>query len=1015
MSTKKDLLLLLLDVGEHMRPYLPLLHRLIFDVLTCKLISKPNHEVAVVLYGTKGTRHALYDAADPDGSYPYVTVLRPLQNVASHLELRRFAFAADPLPLEQQQQVEEAEEPHDPVADAEEHDASTAATAAAAAEEEAEELLARLEAAGLTCGDAACMVRALRLFGPAGPRADWGDGLVVGLDVLASALKERFQRGQPEAGKQGAVRAVLVSNMLAESVPYDDEFRAEMAAVCIDRNIQLDVFCLDHYLPPTAQPPPQRGGKSGNNNTNNGSSFNNGGSKGGSSSKGAVYDTLSLLPPELAAVRQRNLEQLHTLRAELAPATFRHLREPAELLSLFRAKEVMLQASNAVFRLNPGSAAGGEEEEVSQAAPGITLGVKLYKKVRRARVEEWRSVLEQPPPPPSAASAAAAGGAVHSNEAATGGDDGAGGGGGPSTSAGADPAFLRDPGFLRDVEYEDPTTGEKFSRKELVAKGYLYGKQAVPIQRYHSEYGGGVDEQMLKFREKDFSLLGFVDERNVPHHRLIDEPYVVLGDSPSSAVAIAALALALNDAKQAGIVRFLLRRDAPQLGALTPHLSDSADVPHALLLSPLPFAEDIRPHAFATFRNEAEAAEVRRLLAEARGEPLPPTPPPASTSSSSANGQQQQPPLRYEKLQPSEEQQAAALALVRSLDLGPGSLSSTLPSHGGGGGGGGSGAGGGGEPRPEALVPELTANPHLHRCYELVASRALDPEAQLPHPDDDPLVGLVLRPHGRFWPPGATAALGRAEQLLQSRERVKGEGPAAKRARFGEPSGAGAAGAAAEGQEGAAAGPSTDTDRHQQQQQLVSGRAVGAAAGGGGSGAVRVSRVGELSAEADFAAMLAQDAESASDAARQMQELIRMLVDKSIGSQLYDKALKCVHALRRGCLDMGRAGAFNSFLRDLVTWCKQRGRGTFVSMLATQPVGLITTADMTQAAAASTRTRAAATAAGPLTAVPFQDDGGAVEPGAAESFLEQQTRPAAVEEEATLPAVVMDDEFEDMD
>ncbi|GIL67890.1 hypothetical protein Vafri_21162 [Volvox africanus] len=88
----------------------------------------------------------------------------------------------------------------------------------------------------------------------------------------------------------------------------------------------------------------------------------------------------------------------------------------------------------------------------------------------------------------------------------------------------------------------------------------------------------------------------------------------------------------------------------------------------------------------------------------------------------------------------------------------------------------------------------------------------------------------------------------------------------------------------------------------------------------GGTAAARVSKVSELNAVEDFRAMLAQGRDSASEAVRQMQELVRELVSRSIGDQLYDKAVKCVQALRGGCASSGRAGAFNSFLRDLVTW-----------------------------------------------------------------------------------------------
>lgn len=89
-------------------------------------------------------------------------------------------------------------------------------------------------------------------------------------------------------------------------------------------------------------------------------------------------------------------------------------------------------------------------------------------------------------------------------------------------NGGVGTAAAADPGFIREVEYEDPTNGQKFRPTDFLIKGYSYGKQAVPITMYDDEYGASADVEMRKFREKDLSLLGFVDASSVPHHRLID-------------------------------------------------------------------------------------------------------------------------------------------------------------------------------------------------------------------------------------------------------------------------------------------------------------------------------------------------------------------------------------------------------------------------------------------------------------------------------------------------------------
>ncbi|KXZ56179.1 hypothetical protein GPECTOR_1g154 [Gonium pectorale] len=958
-----------MDVGEHMQPYLPLLHRMVFGVLTGKLLSKPNHEVAVVLYGTKGTRHKLYDPNEQ--SYPHVTVLRPLQNLSSHLDLAPFAFASDPSTAD-----------GDAAADGGDGGVAPAEADQADVEAAAAGVLARMEATGAACGGAgadaaAAAARAAALFRPPGPKADWCDGLVVGLDLLATALSERFEKGKPEAGKAGAVRLLLVSNLLAESEPLDDDFRRSLVDTCHGRSIRLEVACLDHYVPPPPPPPAEQGQPAG--------------------SASAAVGSLAGLPAGLAAARRGNLEQLHLLKSELGPGAFSHLRQPAELLCLFRAKEVALQASNAIFKLTPGPAPGDEDPN---APPAMTLGVKLYKKIRRAHVEEFKSVLELPP----GATGPPAGGD----------DDGSGGGfglaGGPL-----------DPGFVREVEYEDPSTGEKFPREEVV-KAYLYGKQAVPMESYLREYLEAEVEQLRLLREKDLSLLGFVELDAVPRSRMIDEPHVMLGDSPGSAAAIAALALALQDKKQAGIVRFLIRKDTPSLAALLPHLSPSPDLPHCLLLCPLPFAEDLRPHPFSTFASEQEARDLPALLAAARGEEPPPpaqeaAPQPRAPTQGGrggGGGPSQlslsplgelmegvggegggggEPVVRYEKLQPSADELQAAMDLVVSLDLGPLGPAAVAAQ------------GLGAEPYGEALAPEASANPHLHRTYALVASRALDPRAQLPHPEDDPLVETLLLPHGRYWPPGASEALRRAEELLQTVERPDGGGPLAKRPR--RESGAEAAAEEAEGGEVTAGGGST-ADQAPAAAQVV----FDPSSAGGTS--VRVVRVGELSPVEDFWAMLAQGGDSAGEAMSQMPALVRELVGRSIGDQLYDKAAQCVTALRAGCLATGRAGAFNSFLRDMAERCD---RPTFLSRLAAKGLTLISTADLVQQPVAS---QPPGLPAGALT---FSDDGGAVEPPEARAFLQRHTAAAEAAEGATgeagaggsLAPVLHDEEFEDMD
>ncbi|GIM16576.1 hypothetical protein Vretimale_19211 [Volvox reticuliferus] len=274
------------------------------------------------------------------------------------------------------------------------------------------------------------------------------------------------------------------------------------------------------------------------------------------------------------------------------------------------------------------------------------------------------------------------------------------------------------------------------------------------------------------------------------------------------------------------------------------------------------------------------------------------------------------------------------------------------------------------------------------------------------------MVELVLQPHGRYWPAGAKDAIRRAEEKLQTRDRVADGKPAAKRARREE------------GGDAAVAAVTTAADigdrGHTPEAAAV---VVFDPTAPGGTVSARVSKVSELNAMEDFRAMLAQGRDSASEAVRQMKELVRELVSRSIGDQLYDKAAKCVQALREGCAASGRAGAFNSFLRELVIWCKSEDRAVFVSQLGARGVSLISAEELDQhrptrvsgAAADAIAAGHSGSAGGGDAAARFEDDGGAVAPREARRFLDQMLGPEEVEVEATLPAVQQDEEFEDMD
>ncbi|KAG7667367.1 hypothetical protein Ndes2526B_g04120 [Nannochloris sp. 'desiccata'] len=64
MGTRfKELSVLLLDVSPSMAPHIPYLRRAVLTFLHSKLVYKKSHEIAIVLYGTRGTSNLVHDEA----------------------------------------------------------------------------------------------------------------------------------------------------------------------------------------------------------------------------------------------------------------------------------------------------------------------------------------------------------------------------------------------------------------------------------------------------------------------------------------------------------------------------------------------------------------------------------------------------------------------------------------------------------------------------------------------------------------------------------------------------------------------------------------------------------------------------------------------------------------------------------------------------------------------------------------------------------------------------------------
>jgi len=224
----------------------------------------------------------------------------------------------------------------------------------------------------------------------------------------------------------------------------------------------------------------------------------------------------------------------------------------------------------------------------------------------------------------------------------------------------------------------------------------------------------------------------------------------------------------------------------------------------------------------------------------------------------------------------------------------------------------------------EALKPRRTHNPALQRFYQVVQHKALFP--QRPLPPVDPAVARILEPNA--------ALFARAEPFLQEFQRLfkLEKAPEVQKAE-------------------------KRTFWHDKVDDSSRDITVGAPAAlqadesGAPSGKKRKTEGGELNVDAllaqdilavgsvapvkDFEAMLSRrDIDLVGKAIEQMVGRIRQLVFDSIGDQYFPKALECILALRRGCVQEDEPQAFNDLLLRLRRETEGRSRDAFWQMVA---------------------------------------------------------------------------------
>ena len=214
-------------------------------------------------------------------------------------------------------------------------------------------------------------------------------------------------------------------------------------------------------------------------------------------------------------------------------------------------------------------------------------------------------------------------------------------------TAGDDPTVGRERVFR---SYADPDAPVDVA-PEMMISAYPYGPANIPIQ-------DEVKELIAARNDKGMKIFGFTSLDQVPHWMGMDEPRVLVpwptkdgslaaGMAASAGAtdrehrkateAMSAMARAMQRKGQAALVRAVWTQNSDKVsfGALTPHITKEGDF---LLFVPLPFAEDMYSNDFK------------------------PLPVPGSKAAEQLNANAKA------KLVPTDEQRAAAAALVDALD-----------------------------------------------------------------------------------------------------------------------------------------------------------------------------------------------------------------------------------------------------------------------------------------------------------------------------------------------------------
>jgi len=97
------------------------------------------------------------------------------------------------------------------------------------------------------------------------------------------------------------------------------------------------------------------------------------------------------------------------------------------------------------------------------------------------------------------------------------------------------------------------------------SRAFRYGSDFIPVNKF--------DEDEIKMHsDVSMAILGYIDNTNIPRASFIDSAYAITGGGGDRGkVAISSLAQALDEMKQAAVVRFVKTKDSdPIIGVLLP-------------------------------------------------------------------------------------------------------------------------------------------------------------------------------------------------------------------------------------------------------------------------------------------------------------------------------------------------------------------------------------------------------------------------------------------------------------